>query len=435
MALVRTQLAALPKERLEFDLLFFEQGPWKTVCDLAHPSPSIWAMDDFQNVCFGQEPASGSLLADARSMSVSNLPALLNRHPSLAAAYSFIRSKLPPRTLDDVAKSALAKAMPLADVVWYFEELHTPVVAAIIDRRLAAGEAISGKLASDNFGKLLERLLTFRRMPGVTFWQRLMPHAERQLGELQAQSRLALAERVPPLQQLAARAAVKAGGSIHLPEAVAQSVMVSAGLRVAVLGDASSSMQVAINAACICACMCAACFDAELVFFNKHAFSAKSVEGGMPRTVEDVLRVCSEVRANGTTSPAAALDHFYTRGTEIDLFVLVSDEGENTPSRQGLTFAQLFARYVSEVNPFARCAFVSFLDAADEGHMLKDMKTVVDKGGEAMAGKLPRQHRFDPFRPDLSKFDALMATLLQDAQAANMPLEIRPESPVFVEGP
>jgi hypothetical protein len=233
---------------------------------------------------------------------------------------------------------------------------------------------------------------------------------------------------VLPLQQLAARTLVNAGGAAAaaVPDAVAHSVA-SGGLRVAVLGDASSSMQVAINAACICGAMLSACFDADLVFFNHVSFTANSVNGGAPRTVEEMLTVCEEVRASGRTSMAAALDHFYSRGTMIDLFVLVSDEGENTRSRQGLFFAHLFERYVREVNPSARCAFISLLYGNDEGQILKDMRNVVAAGGDAMAGKLPPQHRFDPQRPDLSKFDGLLSTLLQDAREAN-PLLVAAEA-------
>ena len=54
--------------------------------------------------------------------------------------------------------------------------------------------------------------------------------------------------------------------------------------------------------------MLAACFDADLIFFNDNAFKANSVEGGTPRTAAEVLKVCEEVHARGRTSMAAALD-------------------------------------------------------------------------------------------------------------------------------
>ena len=63
-----------------------------------------------------------------------------------------------------------------------------------------------------------------------------------------------------------------------MPEAVAQSVA-AGGLRVAVLGDASSSMQVAINSATICGAMLSACFDASLVFFTASASALDAILG------------------------------------------------------------------------------------------------------------------------------------------------------------
>ena len=121
-----------------------------------------------------------------------------------------------------------------------------------------------------------------------------------------------------------------------------------------------------------------------------------------------------EVRASGTTSMAAALNVFYQKKQQVDLFVLVSDEGENTKVN-GRFFAQLLAKYRAEVNPRAKCAFVSFLSPGNEGLMLQRMR-----GEEGV--EVPPQHRFDPSRPDLSKFDGLLTTLLNDAQRYS-PLE------------
>lgn len=170
LAVLRKQLTLLPAERLEFDLLyarlctacpsahqcpfwlwhahaatrkkthtrrlstcsFFEDGPWKGLCDIAHVKPSTWQLEHFQEMCFGAPPTADTLLADTKTMSVATLPALLHRHPRLAEAYSFVRGRLPPRTLDAAAKLALVRAMPLADVIWHYEELHTPTAAEVL---------------------------------------------------------------------------------------------------------------------------------------------------------------------------------------------------------------------------------------------------------------------------------------------------------------
>ena len=57
-----------------------------------------------------------------------------------------------------------------------------------------------------------------------------------------------------------------------VPEAVVDSLPTEEALSVAVLGDASASMQVCVNAACICGAMLSAVFEAELIFFNDRAF-------------------------------------------------------------------------------------------------------------------------------------------------------------------
>lgn len=416
------------EERLEFDLLLFgAEGPWKApLCDFAHVNPGTWQLEYFQKVLYGADAPSGSLVSDASAMTVQTLPVLLDRHPRLADAYSFIRQKLPPRSFNEEAKRALAQKIPLADALWFYEELHCTASASAIEQRLESGECLCGKSNANFFGKLVERLLLFRRL-GVTFWPRLLPHAEALLAELKARRQEAAAPGVVlPLQALAAEAAAAAGTLEEAPETVVQSASDSCAacgmkLRVAVLGDASSSMQVAVEAATIFAGMASAVFDADLVFFHSKAFRATSVDGGAPKSVTQVLHVTEEVRANGTTSMAAALHEYYARKEAIDLFILVSDEGENTSGPSGDRFVPLWQKYLAEVNPCARLVFVSFLNDSNEGSILHGFKALSHASGV----HVPTQFRFDPQRPDLSKFDALLrkiqlehATAAQQAAAA-----------------
>jgi len=416
-ALLRSLLARIPASRLEFDLLFYEKGPWKDFCNLSHCKPDMWTLSYFQTNTFGGDPPEGSFLADARQLTTSNLPELLSKHPQLAECFSYIRVKVP--NLDEDCKRALARCIPLADILWHYEQFGA-VADDTITARLTAGESLAGAASTDNFAKLLDRLLTFRKKR-TPFWQLLMPHAEALLDELKNR-RLALVSRGGPrsLQSLAAAAVVESGTSA-VPEAVAMSVPVETQLRVAVLGDASASMQVCVDSACICGAMMSAIFDAQLVFFGRDAFRAKCHE--MPTTVQQVLEVTEEVRANSSTSPAAALYEFYRECREIDIFVVVTDEEENTRhdgshgwGRQlhqdasdggGMFFAQLFEKYRADVHEDTELLFVSFLsNPTDEGAMVRALKE---------RGITAKQFKYDQQRPDLSKFDTLLGMVLLQA--------------------
>lgn len=105
-----------------------------------------------------------------------------------------------------------------------------------------------------------------------------MPLAERLLAGLKSR-RLALvrqADGPPSLQFMAAQACQEEGLTDPVPEAVVQSLPVDASLRVAVLGNASGSMQVCVEAACTAGAIIAAVLECGLVFFNEKAFRAAS---------------------------------------------------------------------------------------------------------------------------------------------------------------
>jgi len=294
------------------------------------------------------------------------------------------------------------------------------LVAEAIGARLARGEGLSGgHLRTDSFGKLLERILTLRRL-GAPFWRQLTPIAESLLDELKSR-RVALvraAEGPPSLQTLAAEALAHTEGAAAaaaiVPEVVAASLPADTSLRVAVLGDASGSMQACVEAACIAGAMVTAIFDAELLFYNEGAFRASSHP--CPRSAAEVLEVSEEVRAVGGTAPAAALLEFYSARKPVDLLIVVTDEEESdvpTGMPEGAHgFAELFARYRREVHAEAKLVFVSFLDnVAEEGKMVRALRAL----SELPAGAVS-QVKYDIRRPDLSKFDDLLSAVMREAQ-------------------
>ena len=186
----------------------------------------------------------------------------------------------------------------------------------------------------------------------------------------------------------------------------------------------SRTPQTGITGGAIIGAMMSAIFEAELVFFNTKGF--KCTAHPTPNSAAHVLAVTEEVRAGCATAPAAALLPFLQRREKVDLFIVVTDEEENCGAygkwlsgfgggrcRGGAadgSFCALWERYTREVHEGAKLTFVSFLSrAGDEGKMVRELRA---------AGFEPKQMRMDPARPDLSKFDAIVGSVMLDAQQA-----------------
>jgi hypothetical protein len=119
--------------------------------------------------------------------------------------YSYLRLHVKP--IPTEAKVLIATYVPLDTLIWYHEELaqDAPTVNDIITQRLQRGEIVTF-----GYGKLMERLLYFKRI-NAPFYHLLVPQAEKRLRSISL-------ELEPP---------------------------------VVVLGDASYSMDVAIRTATI----------------------------------------------------------------------------------------------------------------------------------------------------------------------------------------
>lgn len=375
----------IPAERLEFYLLHFSDSldMWRKICDVAHLKPGSWQLDYFQRAVFEGVSAApeGSLVAASLALSAESLGDVLAKHPSLFDAYSFLRQRVEMARVPEETKAVLAEVAPLEDMLWYYEEVACPGTDQALRRRLENGEAIAADgHAKANYGKLMERLLLLKKRQ-APFWRLLLPHAEARMAELRAQV-----------------AAANSGGT-----------------KVVVFGDASASMQVAVNSATIIGSMLCSLFsgaegtagapasEADLLFFNSKMFRSAL---GVPKTAEECLAVTEEVKANCPTAPAAALAPFLQAKKSADLFVVVTDEVENTRA-DGMYFAEMWKRYLSEVNPLAKVVFVSFLRREEKGQMLSAMQR-----HELEVA----QFKMDPQRPDLSKFDSLLAMLLLEIQ-------------------
>lgn len=392
---VRAWVGALSAEALEFNLLNFPVAPWKELADLAHLKPADFALEYFLAVVFGAKPPAGTLM---HAMSLveagGDLVDVLRSHPQLAECYSFLRTKFGlgsegfgAGNMGEDAKRVLAATAPLSDVIWFLDELDFPGLDDVVGKRLASGEAFldaTGK-GRDSFGKLLQQLLALRKR-NASFAPLLQTHVEAQL----------------------------------------QGIRLQSSKQVAVLGDASSSMQVAVESATIIGAVICSMLEGSLTFFNGGDFRPQV----QPRTVEDVLAVSDQVRARGSTAPAASLYPFLRDKKKVDVFVCVTDEEENTDytgnwcggyrgsagaklaqGADAKDFAGVFESYLMQVNPGAKVFFVSFLRGTeDPGQMMRSMEA------RGLAERC-QQFRFHRSHPDLSKLSNLLGLLAVEARS------------------
>lgn len=350
---VKQWLGTLPPEKLEFFALQMPKEPWQELADVVHPSPSHFSIQWFLSFVYGGDAPPDTLVRECSELTAENLQELVGKYN---IPYSYLRTKV-PGDLPLAVKVRVAEYEPLDAIVWYYEELGgSPEVDAVIGRRLDQGEE-----PHFSYGKFMERLLYFR-MNHASFFHKLIPIAEKRLREIEL-----------PLEP-----------------------------PVVVLGDASYSMDVAIRTSTIIASLLAALCAAELRFFNVRSFPPEQT----PRSVEDVLDVATNTKADGLTAPACTIREFLDRRQVVKSFVVVSDEIENEPDK-GQFFAQLFYRYYTTVYP-ARLVFVSFLDnPREKGRMVRALESL---------GIEPLQFRLDSRRPDLTKVDTLLGLLSAESE-------------------
>ena len=183
---------------------------------------------------------------------------------------------------------------------------------------------------------------------------------------------------------------------------------------VVVLGDASSSMDVAIRTSSIIASVLCLVFEAKLHLFSNYDYPVDA-----PRTVKDVIRMGKELCASGSTAPAASLKPYLDAKEEVHTFIVVTDEIENTSAdgkrigNRDEWFAPLFKRYREEVYP-AKLVFVSFLPDRRDGPMVSALKAAIPEIDSDIT-----QFLLDVNSPDLRKLDDLLNKLTLETDTYN----------------
>lgn len=350
---IRKWISTITSDELHFYALQMPKEPWQELADIIHIRPTDFQCDWFLHVTFGKPAPENSVLKLClEKLDAKNVVDVLAAGHKIP--YSYLRTHVRP--LPNEAKDLVAVYAPLDTLIWYHEELQTPGVDTLIGKRLAAGE-----VPKFSYGKLMERLLYFKRSQ-VPFYNHLVPIAEKRLSSIEL-----LLE--PP---------------------------------VTVLGDGSYSMDVAIRTATIISSVLTVLTQAELKFFNVTTVEPPCY----PTTITEVIDVAEKVVADGLTAPASALWPYYVAKKPVKFFIVVTDEIENGKFNNLHYFPDLFLKYYQEVYP-SKLVFVSFLENPNvKGRMVQSLENM---GIEVL------QFRLDGKRPDLTKMDTLLGLLSSES--------------------
>lgn len=377
-------------------LLENSKAPWRKLADLVHFRPSDFAVDYFLADVHDEPIPETCFVARLRALLkkyedddgngkiVDDFKSLANDFPQVYLACPFLRLHSVLMDQPNIVENLVSR-MPLETALWNFEELYrtTNKCQDIVLDRLRKYDfgSGSGNVKATTYGKLMERVLTFQRMGLDKLAEAVLVLADGRLEELKSYWQ----ERVQ-------------------------------GLKVAVVGDASSSMYMAIQSATIFASLCSICLDGELSFYNSGPVASPFKK---PRDVKQALAVCNKVQASGCTSPAAALWPYVEKKQWVDLIVHVTDEHENTPYN-GEYHASLLARYMKEVNPNVKVVIVCV------GHGNQEFRSSMKRENIDF-----RVVTIDEYRPDLAKFDSLLGQLVT---AAAVEYSVGDADTVQVEG-
>ncbi|KAL7566131.1 hypothetical protein ACA910_003901 [Epithemia clementina (nom. ined.)] len=371
---VRRWASQLKADFLEFIVMSGSMNLWKELADWVHFAPGDFALPYFLSAAHGGALPEDSFvcgmrsLIDAPSEKLTEIfQAVAEKYPQVYQAFNFLRMHDHLLRNKDIAM-LLAANVPISTAIWYLEEiaLSAPTeVAAIVARRMETSNwKDDSSKVTESFGKLVERILTFRSRGWTDVADHLKPAAGRRLSALKEKWATA-------------------------------SSTASDGLTV-IFGDKSASMQSAIEAATIIAAMVSTCFQGELSFFDDDNVESPYKR---PATVNHVLEIAQTICADNSTSMATALWPYYERQEKLSRIILVSDEGENTTCNS-YNFAPLLKKYKEEVFDGVELISIcvgsgcwSFRHALVEASI--DCKRI----------------EIDGYRPDLSKFDTLLGQI------------------------
>ena len=330
----------LTTQELEYFALHMPVEPWKKLADIVHfnPTKDFPALPWFLGFCFGGQAPSETIVARCRDLTNDNVNDLLKE---FSIPYSHLKQF--KDKLNETSKARIAeKEDKLDTILWYYEDLQCSAVDDIISERIRSGEQINLP-----YGKLMERLLLCRMI-------------REGLSTTEGRSIRRRAQNILLNQPAHPEKAKFYSDLLPIAQTQLEKIKLPLESPVAVIGDASGSMEVAIRTATILSSLLTAICSAKLNFFNDKVFQPAFI----PKTLEDVLSLALITQADNATANAAGLVPYYDAKEVIKTFIMVTDEEENSNARTAdgtsTRFFQLFMKYRAEVYP-AKLVFISFL--------------------------------------------------------------------------
>jgi len=375
--IVKRWIKQLTREDLEYRAIMFSTDLWKKLCDLLHTNPKDFAVDWFQTYCFTGEAPKDSVVGVINGLTIYNF---LDIYGKYALSYENIRQKLNlsktgTNYLDhehiDQIKLAIAKKEKMETVLWYYHELKNTAVDAYLYTELK-----NYSIIDLCYSKLVELLTKVENKNLLDELIRIATNCREKY-------------------------------NINIPKPVA------------VFGDASASMSVAIKTSAIITSLLTYLTDAQLDIFknvNYHIYDP-------PKTVRESLDLIKKMHADSSTSPASSLYYYYEKKIPIKTFIIVTDEGENTgyngqnnwynTGNSSTTFSALFMRYRAEIYN-AKLIFISFTDPNKDGQMVRELRGKLGKECDEYV----KTFKFDVNNPDLTRMDTVLAYMCkQDTMA------------------
>jgi len=353
--MVKEWVRSLTDKQLIYRVLMFSMDQWKILADLTHLNPKKdFALEWFLPYCYGEVTTEGTIVEKIKNMNDNNFEQLYEEYN---LSYQIIRLNL--KTPSVRTKEIIARKEDINTLLWYWSEINHPSVNNILSNRLKEVDELN-----ISYGKLVDLLM---KINDKELFNQVLRITENKLNEYNV--------------------------SLEGP--------------IAVLGDASASMEVAINTSSIITSLLCSLAKAEL-----HLFKDVDIKiDNPPTTVREAINFAKEMRASNSTSPASSLYYYYSKKKVVKTFIIVTDEEENTGydrmqswynSKLESFFAALYKKYCKEIYP-SKLIFISFTKPNVDGQMIRALK---DEMGNIT--EFVDVYKFDVKNPDLNRLDLIL---------------------------